>query len=299
VTTWHPGGGDHEVLAQEPPAPRSTSARFWGTAAVCIALGALAGAQVDDALDARQLESGPPLLSAGVIQENPDPAGDLRFAVPLYNRGTREVTVDSVAALGWVTQGSRSRTVTIPPERWAMVPLRAQVDCAAIGPKAPDRLTVRSSTPQGSFEQEVPMPATSRVLDDEGSRLCVDPLGSAPAAQDLVGSWIVEEAGRFRGTMVRLREDGTFAIDPDLYRFGTVINALGTFTRNGAELRLSSEGGQDCRSGDRTVWGMTLLLDGRLHIRHGPSEGRWCGIEDGEVWVARRVPVGTAALSAP
>ena len=299
MTTWRSDGGGHDVLANGPKGPPSTSARIGWTAAVCLVVGALAGAQVDDVLDDRRLASARPLLSAGVIQEAADPDGDARFAVPLYNGGSREVTVDSVTVPGWVTQGSEFRTATIRPGGWAIVPLRARVDCADIGSASPKRLTVRSSTSKGTFEQTVAMPARSAVLDDEGARLCLDPLGSVPTAQALGGSWLVEEAGTARGTLLRLRGDGTFAIDPDLYRFGVALDALGRFTWTGSELRVTAEGGHDCSPGDRAVWDVTLLLDGRLHIRHRPSRERWCGIEDGEVWIARRVPVGTVARISP
>lgn len=303
MATWHPGGGDREVLSQGHGTPRGSSVRVWGTAAVCLALGAVVGAQIDDALDDRrlaaQLESAAPVLSAGVIQENPDPVGDLRFAVPLHNGGSGEVTVESVTATGWVVPDGGSRAVKVPPDSWVMVPLLVQIDCGAIGATAPERLTVRSSTAQRTFQQTLPMPASSRILTDEGSRLCLPPSGSVPTTEDLFGTWLVEEAGKHLGTLVRLREDGTFAIDPDLFRFGTDLDALGTFTRSGPALRLSAQGGHDCRARDRTVWGLTLLEDGRLHIRHRPTRERWCGIEDGEVWVARRVPARTAPRSPP
>jgi len=266
-------------------------------------LGALAGAQVDDALDdrraAEERKASPPVLSAGVIQENPEPGGDVRFAVPMYNGGPGEVTVDSVVAVGWVPGSSPLEAVTIPPDSWVMLPLLVQVDCDARGATAPERLTVRSSTVHGDFEQVVPMPSTARVLTDERSRLCLEPVGSVPTVQDLVGSWYVEEAASFTRTVVRLREDGTFAIDPDVLRFGADLNALGTFTRSGATLRLTAAAGQGCRPGDRTAWGLTLLENGRLHIRHRPRRESWCGIEDGEVWVARRIPERDTSGSGP
>lgn len=301
MTTWHPDGGGSELLSHGDGAPRRSPARVWGTALVCLALGALAGFQVHDALEdrrsAQELAAAPPVLSAGVIQENPDPVGDRRVAVPMYNGGSTEVTVDSVVAAGWVPRDSRFQAVTIPPGGWAMVPLLVQIDCGAVGVAAPG-LTVRSTTAHGTFEQSLPTPATARVLTDERSRLCLDPVGSAPTAQDLVGSWFVEEAGRSSGTVVRLRGDGTFAIDPDVFRFGADLNALGSFTRSGATLRLTAVGGHDCRAGDRTVWDLTLLEDRRLHIRHRPRE-RWCEIEDGEVWIARRVPGPIAPRPGP
>ncbi|MGH3369464.1 MAG: hypothetical protein ACRDPR_05640 [Nocardioidaceae bacterium] len=301
MTTWDPGGG-REVLSQGDGAPHRSAARVWGTAAACLALGALAGGQIDDALDdrraAQELAAAPPVLSAGVVQENPRPVGDLRLAVPLFNGGSAAVTVDSVAAAGWATRDGRFRAVAIPPDSWLMVPMLARVECAEVGASAPQRLTVVSRTAHGTFEQSLPMPAAAPVLVDERARLCLDPVGSVPTADDLVGSWLVEEAGSAVGTVVRLREDGTFAIDPDVSRFGTDLNALGSFlgafpgtsTRSGATLRLTAEAGHDCRPGDRTRWGLTLLEDGRLHIRHRPDRERWCGIEGGEVWVARRLP---------
>ena len=269
------------------------SGRVWGVAALCLALGALAGVQIDDVLDARraadELDTAPPALSAGVIQEYPDPVGDLLFAVPVYNGGSSEVTVDSVFADAWVSRDAQVQAVTILPERWAMVPLPVQIDCDAIGAAGPRSLTVRATSANGTSEQRLTMPAPSRVLGDAGWRLCMEPRGSTPTAQDVYGSWFIEEAGRFRRTIVRLREGGTFAIDPDVFAFGADLNALGTFTRSGARLRLTAGGGRDCRPGDRTTWVLTLLPDGRLHIRHRPSGASWCRIDDGEVWVARRI----------
>ena len=294
MTTSYPGGDGREVLSQGETAPRSGSARVWGPAAVCLALGVLVGAQLDDVLDERratqQLEAAHPALSAGVIQEAPDAAGDLRFAVPLYNGGSGEVTVNSVTAVGWVVRDSRAHGVTIPPDSWAMLPLLVQIDCDAIGGAAPERLTVRVATAHESFEQWLSMPAPSPALTREAARLCLRPQGSVPTRQDLQGSWRVEEAGRYRGTVVRLRADGTFAIDPDLLRFGPELDAVGTYARSGGTLRLAAEGGSDCRRGDRTTWAVTLLEDGRLHIRHRPGRGPWCGVERGEVWVARAIP---------
>lgn len=273
---------------------RNASARVWVTAAVCLALGALAGVQVDDALDdrraARERASAAPTVSAGVIQESPDPGGGPRFVVPIHNGGAAEITVDHVAAPGWVVGDARFGAVTIPPHGWAVVPLPVQVDCAASGAAAPERLTVRSTTAHGTFEQDVAMPASSPVLTAEASRLCVEPSGTAPGGREVVGTWVVEEAGAQRGTLFRLRGDGTFAIDPDLFRFGPGLDALGTFTGAGPALRLTAAAGHACRPGDRTTWRLTLLEDGRLHVRHRPDDVRWCDIEDGEVWVARRVP---------
>lgn len=292
MTTWRPDGGEHEVLSQGRESPRGSRARAGLGALACLTLGALVGAQVDDAFDdrraAEELAAVPPVLSAGVIQESPDPVGERRFAVPLHNGGRVQVAVDSVTAEGWASREARPATVTIPAGGWVMVPLLAHVDCDAIGATAPERLTVRSTTAQGTFEQVVSMPAPSRVLDDEGSRLCLEPVGSAPTRDEVVGTWYVEEAGRFRGTTLRLRADGTFAIDPDLYRFGPVLDALGRFTGTGATLRLTASGGHYCRPGDHARWDLTLLEDGRLHIRHRPDHATWCGIVAGEVWIARR-----------
>jgi hypothetical protein len=288
-------GGREPRRPRWPRWPGSSSrlfSRLCG-AAVCLALGALGGVQIDDALDARRAgqerDDAPPELSAGVIQEYPDPDSGLLFAVPVFNGGSSEVSVESVSAEAWVARDARFRTVTILPQRWAMVPLPLQIDCDAIGAAAPESLTVRASTANGTFEQSLKMPVPSRVLGDEGWRLCLDPRGSSPTARDLYGSWFVEEAGRFRRTVVRLREGGTFAIDPDVFAFGADLNAVGTFTRSGSGLRLTAGGGRDCRPGDRTTWILTLLDDGRLHIRHRSSGASWCRIDDGEVWVARRI----------
>lgn len=300
VTTWRPDGGDPEVLSHGQRAPRSAAGRLWATAAVCLGLGALAGVQIDDAVDRRNAagEGVPPALSVGVIQENPDPVADLRFSVPIHNGGSGEVTIDSVVAEGWVIQDSRFEPVTIAPDDWAMLPLPVQVDCRTFDAAGPERLTIRSTTSGGSFEQGIATAAPSAVLIDEGARLCLERLGSVPTARDVVGTWYVEEAGTHRGTMFRLREDGTFAIDPDLSRFGPDLDALGTFSRSGATLRLRAGSGHDCRRGDRTRWRLTLLEDGRLHVRHAPEGESWCGIEGGEVWVARRVPDLTASPTA-
>ena len=265
----------------------------WVVAAVCFASGALGGVLVDDALDDRRgapdRDTAAPALSAGVIQEYPDPVGDLLFAVPLHNGGSADITVDSVRADGWVPRNADSRAVTIPPESWVMLPLPVEIDCDVIGAQAPESLTVRVSTSEGTFEQRLPMPASSRVLGDAGWRLCLEPRGSVPTTQDLYGSWFVEEAGRFRRTVVRLREGGTFAIDPDVFAFGADLNAVGTFTPTRSGIRLVAGGGRDCRPGDRTRWNLTLLEDGRLHIRHRTGGESWCRIDDREVWVARRI----------
>lgn len=291
MTTWHPEGGNGEVLSLGREAPRSARTRVGVIALVCLALGVLLGTQVDDAVERRTTrESGPPPLVAGVIQENPDPADERRFAVPVHNGGTVAVNVGAVTAEGWVSLESGSEAVTIRPGEWLMLPLRAQIDCAVVGAAAPERLTVRTTTVGGTGEvrQELRMPAASRPLQQEGTRLCDEPSGSVPSAQEVVGTWYVEEAGADRGTLLKLRPDGTFAIDPDLFRFGSALDALGSFHLSGGTLWLTARGGHDCRPGEDTRWQLTLLEDGRLHIRHQPGRTRWCGIETGEVWIARR-----------
>lgn len=288
MTTWHPEGGHGEVLDLGGRTRPGTLLRVAGTALVCLVLGGLAGARIDDAFERRAAREAAPVLAAGVIQEHPDPEGERRFAVPLHNGGPITVTVDSATADGWLGRDAEPAAVAIPPGGWVMLPLRTRIDCAALGTTAPTRLTVRTTTPGGSLEQELAMPAPSRALDAEGARLCVAPSGSVPSRQEALGTWYVEEAGADRGTLLRLRADGTFAIDPDLFRFGPALDALGTFVGSGGLLRVTARGGHDCRAGDRTRWRITLLEDGRLHIRHEPVRARWCGIEAGEVWIARR-----------
>ena len=315
MASSHVDNEDHEVLSmggdgsrrswpgRRGNGPSHLPGRAWIAAAACVASGALGGVYIDDALDSRRaargLDAAPPALSAGVIQEYPDPVGDLLFAVPLHNGGSGRVTVDSVYAEGWLPRNADSRAVTIPPESWVMLPLPVEIDCDVIGAQAPESVTVRASTSEGTFEQRLRMPASSRTLGDAGWRLCLEPRGSVPTAEDLYGSWFVEEAGRFRRTVVRLREGGTFAIDPDVFAFGADLNAVGTFAPTRSGIRLRAGGGRDCRPGDRTTWMLTLLEDGRLHIRHNSGGESWCRIDDREVWVARRIAEPLPTQPAP
>jgi hypothetical protein len=101
--------------------------------------------------------------------------------------------------------------------------------------------------------------------------------------------WIVDEANFFAGKMlIRLNSTGTFAMDP----FTTLFSRPGAYGRFGyraGNLALSTRGGQDCPRGDRSLWRMGMMSDGRLRMSLISSYHSVCTVQAGEVWIARRV----------
>lgn len=89
----------------------------------------------------------------------------------------------------------------------------------------------------------------------------VELTGPAPTAADLDGIWTLEDSShllRFAAA------DGTFAIDDS----GALIDGLedaGTFSLSGNTLTLVAAGSAKCEDGQRAVWQVELLGDGRLH----------------------------------
>ena len=126
MARWRPDGEAPEVLSHGPEGHRVIPASAW-LGVLCLVAGVVIGVKLEDAQRARD-----PVLTAGVIQLNPDRSDDRRFAVPLHNGGSAEVTVRSVVAAGWVVPDGRLRPVPIRPGRWVMVPLLVHIDCRVV-----------------------------------------------------------------------------------------------------------------------------------------------------------------------
>jgi len=133
---------------------------------------------------------------------------------------------------------------------------------------------------------------------------CRDRPGHMPRRQDLAGVWIVDQGNFFAGRMlIELNADGTFAMDPGTSLF-SAPGAYGVFTYRSGSLTLATRGGRDCQPGDRSLWQVGLMSDGRLRLKVITFYDSVCTVEAGEVWIARRVSVpahlpagGQAAIS--
>jgi hypothetical protein len=207
------------------------------------------------------------------------------FVATIFNVGDREVRITDVAPGGWPATSS---PVTIAAGASAEVPVDVSADCRRT--TAPTNEVIVHATSSGrSVVRTLRLPAVPTALTEEYNRLCASPPEHLPRRHELLGVWIVDEADFFAGRMlIRLNTDGTFAMDP----FTTLFSdpgKYGRFTYSRGNLVMVSRGGQDCPPGDRSLWRVGLLSDGRLRITLVNSYRSVCRAATGEVWIARRV----------
>ena len=207
------------------------------------------------------------------------------FVATIFNVGDREVRITDVAPAGW---RATSSPVTIAAGGSAEVSVDVSVDCRQT-PAPTDEVIVHGTSSGRSVVRALRLPAVPTALTEEYNRLCASPPEHMPRRQELLGVWIVDEADFFAGRMlIRLNADGTFAMDP----FTTLFSEpgkYGRFSYSGGNLVMVSRGGQDCPPGDRSLWRVGLLSDGRLRITLINSYRSVCRVATGEVWIARRV----------
>jgi hypothetical protein len=224
-------------------------------------------------------------LVAGPFEANLEATEGPEFVIPIYNVGDRAVRVTNVAPGMW---RATSSPVTLAPGASAEVPVDVSIDCRQT-PSPTGEVVVHATSSGRSAVQTLHLPSVPRVLTEEYERLCVVPAGRVPGRQELVGVWIVDEGNFFAGQMlIDLEANGTWAMDPGTNLFSEP-GAYGVFTYRPGGLTLFTRGGRDCRRGDRSLWRVGLMSDGRLRMKVVTFADSLCTLEDGEVWIARRV----------
>ncbi len=280
--------GDPEVLSHGDPPPR-TPARATIVAAALVLAGAAVGVGAQRTFGPSPTPAaahGAEHVIAGALYASSKAASPAGYSVPLYNPGSRSLTVLDVDPVGWK---AHNKPVDIPPRQWAEVPLGVDMSCDST-PDVTSKLRVRLDLGNGRVEQVVPLSTRADILVEEHRRRCDAPIGRVPSRRELLGTWLVDEGRDAAGTMVfRLDADGSFAMDYERSMLDDDPVSYGSFTYDHGLVVLSTQGGRGCASGDENSWDATLLRDGRLHLRFGSQLGNYCRVDDGEVWVARKV----------
>lgn len=290
VTTWSPVGPGHEVLSygSDRPPRRPPRLLIW-VAAASLAVGFLVGSQVglpSEETPAR--EAAGVRLAAGAVTKVDQEVEDARFEIPLFNPGQEEVEARVVALFGWEPELAENPSIVIPPATWASAPFSAPPNCT-IYPDSVMVARVRTETASGSEVQTVPLPQRAEVLDEYHNGVCAPRF--VPSEGQLDGVWVVEQGhtGFLPGEMLlRFGPGSRFAIDPTGSLFTTHPWAHGTYELEDENLTLTIEGGVDCQAGERLLWTVGILPEGRLHIRHQPETRGVCDVRS-TLWIARRL----------
>ena len=228
---------------------------------------------------------------AGLLVETLD-TNPAAMVVPLHNDSALPVTVSDVHPEGWRAYGS---TVTLPPGAWVDVPIWLTLECGRM-PDPTRRLLMRTVAARDvrlvrTPPRTVAMPEVPPALVDLRHRLCDEPGGRPLGADELRGSWLVEDARSYAGQVyVRFEPGGRFSLGMMRpARIDQEVMATGQARLEGDWLRLDVGGGWWCAAGDSIVWRVDMLPDGRLRIGHEAYYDDVCRVDEREVWLARRV----------
>lgn len=258
-------------------------------AAAGLAVGFLVGSQVGGPPEETSVREAPGVrLAAGAVTKVSDEVEDSRFEIPLFNPGEEQVEARVVALAGWQPDLTENRSVVIPPATWGSAPFSAPPNCT-IYPDSVMVARVRTDTESGTEDQRVPLPERAEVLDDHHNGVCAPRF--IPAAEQLTGVWVVEQGrtGFLPGEMLlRFGPGSRFAIDPTGSLFSAHPWAHGRYDLEDENLTLTIDGGVDCRAGERLLWTVGILPEGRLHIRHQPDSRGVCDVR-ATLWIARRL----------
>ena len=155
-------------IGEQPPADEGTDRpRWWQWAILVVAVvaglivGVLGGNARRDAADLSTAES-----QVDLIVGEPLPSTHPRpqFQVPLYNAGPMEVELLSIHPKGWsVAESAVQHPITIPPDRWVPVRVRAVPDCTDF--VSPDVLEVRVRTQAGERVISLALPMAGLMRD--------------------------------------------------------------------------------------------------------------------------------------
>jgi hypothetical protein len=183
------------------------------------------------------------------------------------------------------------RSDTIAAGSWGAVPFTIGANCDVRAPKKSSSVRLRIGTRGDRSLTDLPLPGGAKTLRDYHVVMCAtedDLVGPG----DLVGVWMLEKVyGPDRNlvgvAMLRLGQDGSFAIDPQGGVLSGDVLARGTYRLEGEELTLDVEGGgYGCDAPEQVTWRVRISEDvmSMVWVRGVCPDG-----EQGDAWVMRRV----------
>jgi hypothetical protein len=156
-------------ISDQPPGDDESADRpqwwQWTVLVVAVVAGLIVGVLGSnarrDAADLAAAESDVDLIVGAPVPVN---APDTPFQVPMYNAGPLEVELLWVRPEGWdLAETAVRNPITMPPDTWVTVRVRASPDCRQFG--SPDVLELRIRTQAREQTISLPIPAPGAMLE--------------------------------------------------------------------------------------------------------------------------------------
>jgi hypothetical protein len=139
---------------------------LWAVLAIAVAAGLVVGvlgsnarrdaAELAAAENEVDLIAGTPILA---------PAPGIPLQVPIYNAGPFDVELLWLRPVGWTAEETTPSPITLSPDTWVTVPVRAVPDCSEFGGSAGDTLEARVRTQAREREVSLPFPVHDWLPD--------------------------------------------------------------------------------------------------------------------------------------